>query len=63
MPLTESFLAFLVTTAAGVLISLSAIIYKSKCSEVCYGCCKRDILAEERVDEMALQIRGRDDAV
>jgi hypothetical protein len=58
MALSESFLAFLVTTAATVLISLSAIIYKSKCSELCYGCCKRDIEAEERVDEMALQLRG-----
>lgn len=55
--LTEVFLTFLVTTAAGLILKLASMAYKSKCSSVDFCCLKikRNVEAEEKIDEFQLQ--------
>lgn len=56
--LSEVFYMALVTTAAGLIIKLASMCYKSRCSEVklCGGriSCIRDINAEIKMDELEL---------
>ena len=59
--LSEVFYMALVTTAAGVIIKLASMCYKSRCKEVklCGGrmSCIRDTEAEEKFDEFELTSR------
>jgi len=53
--LSEVFWSFLVTTSVAGLISIIAMLYKSKCQH--FECCglkiDRDVAGEERIDELA----------
>ena len=55
--MTEIFWTFLITSGVGLVLAVGRIIYKSKCVtiSVC-GCIEieRDIITEERIDEIQL---------
>ena len=59
--LSEVFYMALVTTAAGLIIKLAGMCYKSRCKEIklCGGriSCIRDTEAEEKFDELELASR------
>jgi len=53
MGLSEVFYIALIGTASGLLLKLSSMLFKSKCSE-CQMCCfkiKRDVVMEEKEHE------------
>jgi hypothetical protein len=54
--LTEIFYVMLVTTVSGLVIKLSSMAFKSKCSDV--SCCgltiKRDVALEEKEHEFEI---------
>ena len=60
--LSEVFYVCLVTTAAGVIVKLASMCYKSRCKEVklCGGrmSCIRDTQAEAKFDELELASRS-----
>jgi hypothetical protein len=61
MDLSEVFWVAFVGTVSGCLIKLASMAYKSKCKEVSCCCIKivRDVEAEEREVEFAIQHTGR----
>ena len=48
--MTEIFYTFVITTAVGLIITISRMCYKSKCKEINIGCIKiiRDTETEEK---------------
>ena len=41
----------LVVVVAGALGSLLLIVFKSRCSSICFGCIKRDVINSDNEDE------------
>ena len=55
--LTETFWIAFLTIASGLLLKLSSMLFKSKCSE-CQMCCfkiKRDVVMEEKEHEFDIE--------
>lgn len=54
--MTEVFWSFFITSVIGFLVIIGKICYKSKCKEIDVCCIKivRDVVAEEKIDEIAL---------
>jgi hypothetical protein len=59
MGLSEVFWIALIGTASGLLLKLSSMLFKSKCSECsCFGITiKRDVITEEREHEYDVEHR------
>jgi hypothetical protein len=53
---SEIFLTFVVTSVVGLIIGITTSCYKSKCSEVSFGCLKiiRNTEIEDRIDELTI---------
>ena len=41
---------FLVLVVSGAVIPLLLVLYKSRCSSICWGCIKRDVLPPDKID-------------
>ena len=54
--LSEVFWVAFITTLSGMILKLASLAYKSKCKEIDVCCIKivRDVVAEEKIDEIAL---------
>ena len=59
---SEIFYTFLVSSASGLFLAIIAMLYKSKCISIEFCCCKiiRDIDAEEKEDELQMQLEHSD---
>jgi hypothetical protein len=53
---TEVFLTFITTSLIGMILAISAVCYKSKCSEVNFCGLKiiRNVEIEDRIDELTI---------
>ena len=62
--MTEIFWTFLITSGVGLVLAIGRIIYKSKCVTIRCGCIEieRDIITEERIDEIQLARNRRNAA-
>lgn len=47
---------FLVLVVSGAVIPLLLVLYKSRCSSICWGCIKRDVLPPDKTDKMDTKI-------
>ena len=59
--MSETFYMFLITSSIGFFLAVARMCYKSKCSEVNFGCIKvvRNIDKEEVIDEIELNIASK----
>ena len=60
METTEVFLTFVVSSGTALILAILKMCYKSKCSQVEICCFKitRNTAAEERADELELEIKA-----
>ena len=60
--LTEFFFVFFITSVVGLILKCSGYLYKSKCKEVSFCGLKviRDVVAEEKLDEIDIERNNRE---
>ncbi len=48
---------FVILITTGALIPLFLVIYKSRCSSICWGCIKRKVQGEDDSDEETIKLK------
>lgn len=48
---------FIILITTGALIPLFLVIYKSRCSSICWGCIKRKVVGEDDSDEETTKLK------
>ncbi len=48
---------FIILISTGALIPLFLVIYKSRCSSICWGCIKRKVVGEDDSDEETTKLK------
>ncbi len=48
---------FIILITTGALIPLFLVIYKSRCSSICWGCIKRKVQGEDDSDEETIKLK------